>query len=109
MLHFLLGSAVIVLPKGNLALLAAIGAVKGAGECWTVASLYTAMHSSATGSTVRNNGWCWTQTTSSTAVSAVVESYIEATIQLCQAIVRLSSDLGLRTGLCMNVCNATLL
>lgn len=32
MLHFLLGSAVIVLPRGNLALLAAIGAVKGAGE-----------------------------------------------------------------------------
>jgi hypothetical protein len=33
MLPFLLGSAVIVAPRGNLALLAAIGAVKGAGEC----------------------------------------------------------------------------
>jgi hypothetical protein len=32
MLHFLLGTAVIVLPRGNLPLLAAIGAVKGAGE-----------------------------------------------------------------------------
>jgi hypothetical protein len=32
MLHFLVGTAVIVLPQGNLALLAAIGAVKGAGE-----------------------------------------------------------------------------
>lgn len=39
MLHFLLGAAVIVAPRGNLALLAAIGAVKGAGEC--LASVWT--------------------------------------------------------------------
>lgn len=31
MLHFLLGTAVIVLPRGNLALLGAIGAAKAAG------------------------------------------------------------------------------
>jgi hypothetical protein len=38
MLPFLLGSAVIVLPRGNLALLAAIGAAKGAGECHPAAA-----------------------------------------------------------------------
>lgn len=32
MIDFLLGTAVLVLPQGNLPLLAGIGAVKGAGE-----------------------------------------------------------------------------
>jgi len=32
MIDFLLGTAVLVLPKGNIALLAGIGAVKGAGD-----------------------------------------------------------------------------
>jgi hypothetical protein len=32
MIDFLLGTAVLVLPKGNIALLAGIGAVKGAGN-----------------------------------------------------------------------------
>jgi hypothetical protein len=33
MIDFLLGTAVLVLPQGNLPLLAGIGAVKGAGAC----------------------------------------------------------------------------
>jgi hypothetical protein len=40
MIDFLLGAAVIVLPRGNLPLLAAIGAVKGAGWCCGVVVLW---------------------------------------------------------------------